>query len=213
LGSSPRAPRALDASQLWPRPQAARVHGGSLTARHQMPSLVGQRAPDASVGPAPRPHRNLAKILGARGSARPIAPGSSPVRRRRGFDSTTCWARARLSAVDVLSTGIVIGIVVVALAATLGASEVLVRGVGRLARNLGLLAGVVGLIVALGADSPEISSSVSAVASGSAATLLASSSARTSSTSLSCSVVLRSPLVRCGSAGQSLCSTPGSPSL
>jgi hypothetical protein len=146
------------------------VHGGSLTARHQMPSLVGQWAPDASVGPAPRPHRNLAKILGARGSARPIAPGSSPVRRRRGFDSTTCWARARLSAVDVLSTGIVIGIVVVALAATLGASEVLVRGVGRLARNLGLLAGVVGLIVALGADSPEISSSVSAVASGSAAT-------------------------------------------
>lgn len=79
-------------------------------------------------------------------------------------------ARARLSAMHVLSTGIVIGIAVVALAATLGASEVLVRGVGRLARNLGLLGGVVGLIVALGADSPEISSSVSAVASGSAAT-------------------------------------------
>jgi cation:H+ antiporter len=70
----------------------------------------------------------------------------------------------------VLSTGIVIGVAVVALAATLGASEVLVRGVGRLARNLGLLGGVVGLIVALGADSPEISSSVSAVAGGSAAT-------------------------------------------
>jgi cation:H+ antiporter len=70
----------------------------------------------------------------------------------------------------VLSTGIVIGIAVVALAATLAASEVLVRGVGRLARNLGLLGGVVGLIVALGADSSEISSSVSAVASGSAAT-------------------------------------------
>jgi cation:H+ antiporter len=45
-----------------------------------------------------------------------------------------------------------------------------VRGVGRLARNLGLLGGVVGLIVALCADAPEISSSVSAVASGSAAT-------------------------------------------
>jgi cation:H+ antiporter len=72
--------------------------------------------------------------------------------------------------VHVLSTGIVIGVAVLALAAMLGASEVLVRGVGRLARNLGLLGGVVGLIVALGADSPEISSSVSAVASGSAAT-------------------------------------------
>ncbi|MFZ0181406.1 MAG: hypothetical protein WAL84_16290 [Candidatus Dormiibacterota bacterium] len=64
----------------------------------------------------------------------------------------------------------VIGISVIALVATLAASEFLVRGVGRLARNLGLLGGVVGLIVALGADSPEISSSVSAVASGSAAT-------------------------------------------
>jgi cation:H+ antiporter len=71
---------------------------------------------------------------------------------------------------DGLSTGIVIGVAIVALIITLGASEVLVRGVGRLARNLGLLGGVVGLIVALGADSPEISSSVSAVANGSAAT-------------------------------------------
>jgi cation:H+ antiporter len=72
--------------------------------------------------------------------------------------------------VNGLSTGIVIGVAVVALAITLGASEVLVRGVGRLARNLGLLGGVVGLIVALGADSPEISSSISAVTNGSAAT-------------------------------------------
>jgi cation:H+ antiporter len=71
---------------------------------------------------------------------------------------------------DGLSTGLVIGVAVVALIITLGASEILVRGVGRLARNLGLLGGVVGLIVALGADSPEISSSVSAVANGSAAT-------------------------------------------
>ncbi len=71
---------------------------------------------------------------------------------------------------DGLSTGLVVCVAIVALVATLGASEVLVRGVGRLARNLGLLGGVVGLIVALGADSPEISSSVSAVATGSAAT-------------------------------------------
>ncbi|MFZ2032223.1 MAG: hypothetical protein WAW53_00555 [Candidatus Dormiibacterota bacterium] len=69
-----------------------------------------------------------------------------------------------------LQTGAVIGISLAALIATLAASEVLVRGVGRLAWNLGLLGGVVGLIVALGADSPEISSSVSAVANGSAAT-------------------------------------------
>ena len=64
----------------------------------------------------------------------------------------------------------VIGVVVIALIATLAASEVLVRGVGRLARNLGLLGGFVGLIVALCADAPEISSSVSALANGSAAT-------------------------------------------
>jgi cation:H+ antiporter len=69
-----------------------------------------------------------------------------------------------------LQTGAVIGISVIALIATLAASEVLVRGVGRLARNLGLLGGVVGLIVALCADAPEISSSISAVAGGSAAT-------------------------------------------
>src|SRR5580698_4130587 len=69
-----------------------------------------------------------------------------------------------------LSDGVVLGAGVVALVITLGASEFLVRGVGVLARNLGLLGGIVGLIVALGADSPEISSSISAVASGSAAT-------------------------------------------
>lgn len=69
-----------------------------------------------------------------------------------------------------LSTPVVLGITIVALLATLGASEVLVRGVGRLARNLGLLGGLVGLIVALCADLPEISSSVAAIANGSAAT-------------------------------------------
>jgi cation:H+ antiporter len=69
-----------------------------------------------------------------------------------------------------LSNGVVLVIAVLALGATLAASEFLVRGVGVLARNLGLLGGLVGLIVALGADSPEISSSISAVATGSAAT-------------------------------------------
>src|SRR5580658_11332774 len=69
-----------------------------------------------------------------------------------------------------LSSGVVLVIAVLALGATLAASEFLVRGVGVLARNLGLLGGLVGLIVALGADSPEISSSISAVATGSAST-------------------------------------------
>jgi len=69
-----------------------------------------------------------------------------------------------------LSDAVVLGVSLVALVVTLGASEFLVRGVGVLARNLGLLGGIVGLIVALGADSPEISSSISAVAGGSAAT-------------------------------------------
>jgi cation:H+ antiporter len=71
--------------------------------------------------------------------------------------------------VEGLSTGVVIGIALIALAATLGASEFLARGSSRLARNLALLGGLIGLIVALGADSPEISSSVAAVASGSSA--------------------------------------------
>lgn len=69
-----------------------------------------------------------------------------------------------------LPTFLVAVIAIVALLAMLGASEVLVRGVGRLARNLGLLGGLVGLIVALCADLPEISSSVAAIANGSAAT-------------------------------------------
>jgi cation:H+ antiporter len=72
--------------------------------------------------------------------------------------------------VGTLPSATVAVVAAVALVATLGASEVLVRGVGRLARNLGLLGGLVGLIVALCADSPEISSSVAAVANGSAAT-------------------------------------------
>ena len=53
-----------------------------------------------------------------------------------------------------------------ALAATLGASELLVWGVTRLGFKLGLAAGLVGLLTALGADSPEIASAMSAVLSG-----------------------------------------------
>lgn len=53
-----------------------------------------------------------------------------------------------------------------ALLATLGASEALVWGMSRLGFKLGLAAGLVGLLTALGADSPEISSAASAVLSG-----------------------------------------------
>lgn len=52
------------------------------------------------------------------------------------------------------------------LAASLGASEMLVRGLGRLGSNLGLAAGLIGLLTALGADGPEISSAVTAILSG-----------------------------------------------
>ncbi len=55
---------------------------------------------------------------------------------------------------------------VVALAATLGASEVLVWGLSRLGLRLGLAAGLLGLLTALGADAPEIASATSAVFSG-----------------------------------------------
>jgi cation:H+ antiporter len=51
------------------------------------------------------------------------------------------------------------------LALTLGASEILVRGVTRLGVNVQLGAGILGLLIALGADSPEISAAVSALAS------------------------------------------------
>lgn len=53
-----------------------------------------------------------------------------------------------------------------ALAATLGASEVLVWGLSRLGLRLGLTAGLLGLLTALGADSPEIASATSAVFAG-----------------------------------------------
>src|SRR5215472_1460360 len=54
----------------------------------------------------------------------------------------------------------------VGLAATLGASEVLVWGLSRLGLKLGLAAGLLGLVTALGADAPEIASASSAVFSG-----------------------------------------------
>jgi cation:H+ antiporter len=65
-----------------------------------------------------------------------------------------------------VSTASTVGAFLLALAATLGASEVLVWGLSRLGVKLGLAAGLLGLLTALGADAPEISSASSALFSG-----------------------------------------------
>ncbi len=52
------------------------------------------------------------------------------------------------------------------LAGTLGASDVLVRGLDRLGARLGLSEGLLGLLTALGADAPEISSALAALHAG-----------------------------------------------
>lgn len=65
-----------------------------------------------------------------------------------------------------MSTAVALMVFLVGLVVSLGASEFLVRGFGRLGRNVGLAAGLVGLLTALGADAPEISSAISALLSG-----------------------------------------------
>jgi len=65
-----------------------------------------------------------------------------------------------------VSTGFAVAAFLVGLAATLGASEALVWGLSRLGLRLGLTAGLLGLLTALGADAPEIASATSATLSG-----------------------------------------------
>lgn len=65
-----------------------------------------------------------------------------------------------------MSTAVALLVFLVGLAVSLGASELLVRGFGRLGTNVGLAAGLVGLLTALGADAPEISSAITALLSG-----------------------------------------------
>lgn len=65
-----------------------------------------------------------------------------------------------------MSTPVAIAVFLAGLAASLGASEFLVRGLGRLGVKVGLAAGVIGLLTALGADAPEISSALTAIVSG-----------------------------------------------
>src|ERR1700752_725823 len=54
-------------------------------------------------------------------------------------------------------------------ALSLGASEVMARGLTRLGTKLGFSDGLLGLLGALGADSPELSSAVIAIGSGAGA--------------------------------------------
>jgi cation:H+ antiporter len=65
-----------------------------------------------------------------------------------------------------VSTPLAIVVFIAGLGISLGASEVLVSGLGRLGSKLGLAAGLLGLLVALGADGPEISSAITALLSG-----------------------------------------------
>jgi cation:H+ antiporter len=65
-----------------------------------------------------------------------------------------------------VSTAVALIVFGVGLGVSLAASEFLVRGFGRLGANLGLAAGLVGLLTALGADAPEISSAITALLSG-----------------------------------------------
>ena len=65
-----------------------------------------------------------------------------------------------------ISTGVAVGVFLFGLGLSLGASEILVNGLGRLGGKLGLAAGLLGLLVALGADAPEISSAITALLSG-----------------------------------------------
>lgn len=65
-----------------------------------------------------------------------------------------------------MSTEIAVLAFLGALAATLAGSELLVWGLSRLGFKLGLAAGLLGLLTALGADGPEIASATAAVFSG-----------------------------------------------
>lgn len=65
-----------------------------------------------------------------------------------------------------MPVGVAIAVFVVCLAVMLGASEILVRGIDRIGAALRLSGGLIGLVAALGADSPEISSALVALFSG-----------------------------------------------
>lgn len=65
-----------------------------------------------------------------------------------------------------MSTGIAMMLFVVCLALMLGATDLLVRGLDHLGARAGLSEGLLGLLTALGADAPEISSAIAALQGG-----------------------------------------------
>ena len=65
-----------------------------------------------------------------------------------------------------LSPAVAAVVFVFSLALTLAASEVLVRGLDRLGARVGLSEGLLGLLTALGADTPEISAALAALHAG-----------------------------------------------
>jgi len=65
-----------------------------------------------------------------------------------------------------MSTAIALVVFAAGTVVSLGASELLVRGFTRVGARLGLAAGLIGLLTALGADGPEISSAITALLSG-----------------------------------------------
>ena len=65
-----------------------------------------------------------------------------------------------------MTTSIALVVFLLGLGVALLSSEFLVRGLGRLGAKVGLAAGLLGLLTALGADAPEISSAVTALLSG-----------------------------------------------
>lgn len=65
-----------------------------------------------------------------------------------------------------MSVAVAVVVFITCLALTLAASEVLVRGLDRLGARTGLSEGLLGLLTALGADAPEISSALSALHAG-----------------------------------------------
>jgi cation:H+ antiporter len=67
---------------------------------------------------------------------------------------------------QVTSSPLAAGVFVVAAALSLGASAVLVRRLERVCTRLGLSAALLGLVAALAADAPEVTSAVTALASG-----------------------------------------------
>src|SRR5438270_4705777 len=84
-------------------------------------------------------------------------------RSRRRLAVSRCASRI---AARLVATPVALLVFAGGLAASLVASEFLVRGFGRLGGKLGLAAGLVGLLTALGADGPEISSAITALLSG-----------------------------------------------